>query len=73
MMIETGYGAGKSAALLIERWRRLAQEYRDEADRLEGEEASQTIEAVAVLIEVLRAWAQARENCAMELQQEIGA
>jgi hypothetical protein len=65
MTIEVGYGAGKSAALLIERWRRLAQEYRDEADRLDEEDSSIGV--------VLKAWAQARENCAMELQQEIGA
>ena len=64
-MIETGYGAGKSAALLIERWRRLAQEYRDEAGRLGGEDAPQTIA-------ILKAWAQARENCALELRQELG-
>ena len=63
MMIETGYGAAKSADLLIERWQRLAQEYRDEADRLGREDASIGI--------VLKAWAQARENCAMELRQEL--
>jgi hypothetical protein len=66
MTIEVGYGAGKSAALLIDRWRRLAQEYRDEADRLDGEDAPE-------IRAILKAWAQARENCAMELQQEIGA
>jgi hypothetical protein len=64
-MIEIGYGAGKSAALLIERWQRLAQEYRDEAGRLDGEDAPQTIA-------ILKAWAQARENCALELRQEMG-
>jgi hypothetical protein len=69
MMIETGYGAGKSAALLIERWRRLAQEYRDSADRLEGSESDCDIPQVCA---VLKAWAQARENCAMELRQELG-
>ena len=64
-MIETGYGAGKSAALLIERWRRIAEEYRNEADRLSNDDAPETIA-------VLKAWAQARENCALELRQELG-
>jgi hypothetical protein len=64
-MIEVGYGAGKSVALLIERWRRLAQEYRDEAERLGGADAPE-------IRAVLKAWAQARENCAMELRQELG-
>jgi len=64
MTIETGYGAGKSAALLVERWRRLAEEYRNEAARLDGEDSSIGV--------VLKAWAQARENCALELRQEVG-
>ena len=64
-MTEAGYGAGKSAALLIERWQRLAQEYRDEADRL-GCDDTPEIRAI------LKAWAQARENCALELRQELG-
>jgi hypothetical protein len=64
-MIEIGYGAGKSAALLIERWQRLAEEYRNEADRLSADDAPE-------IIAVLKAWAQARENCALELRQEMG-
>ena len=63
-MIESNYGAAKTADILIERWQRLAQEYREESARLKADDPPE----IGV---VLRAWAQARENCAMELRQEI--